>query len=144
MSAPGPGSEVQTWLCWRQLSYAFQTAHQGSVKGTEMTVTQKASTAEKLHSEIGEGRETQGKEHDCPDVFDLHAPGLGLETVAVPDSVSSDFNSASLALARCIEMAVVSIQPVLACPDLALLHQLELLLDAGFLLFTPSDKAIRC
>ena len=69
------------------------------------------SAAQKLHSDISQGHEAQGKEEGCPDVFYFHERDSGLETVALPDSVNSDLSSASLALARCIESAVVSIHP---------------------------------
>ena len=81
-------------------------------------------------------------------MFYFHEHDSGLETVALPDSVNSDFSSASLALARFMESAVVSIHllrclPTCSdvfpapmswpCPDLSLLHQLELLLALFFL-----------
>lgn len=71
----------------------------------------RGSAAEKLHGEIGQGQEAEGEEDGRPDVLNFHEVCSGLETAAAPDSVNSAFRSASLALARCIEIAVVSIQP---------------------------------
>ena len=68
------------------------------------------SAAEKLHSDIGQGHEAQGKEEGCPDVLDFRAR-LRFGNGRVPDSVDSDCGSASLALARCVELAVISIRP---------------------------------
>ena len=70
----------------------------------------------------------------------------GFEIVAEPFSVKSDSSSANRALARSIELPVVSTQPdprFSPCQYLAGQHHFELLLQTCLLLLAPSNKTTR-
>jgi hypothetical protein len=85
--------------------------------------------------------------NSCPDVFDLHdrtsgfgnsrRSGLGQEGFLLCKPRSGPLHR----LGGCINPTATSI---LAGSDFAFLHQLELLLDTGFLLFAPRDESVGC